>query len=46
MIITAMYLYGVINHAWDFSWWYGLLAFVMDNALMPSAIVKILKKDD
>lgn len=46
MIITAMYLFGIINHAWTFSWWYGLLAFIMDNILMPSAIVKVLNKNE
>lgn len=44
MIITAMYLYGVINHAWDFSWLYGLIAFIMDNMLMPSALIKLYKE--
>ena len=30
MIITAVYLYGISQHAWGFSWWYGFLAFIMD----------------
>lgn len=30
MIITAMFLYGISQHAWGFGWWYGLLTFIMD----------------
>lgn len=36
MIITAMYLFGIINHAWSFSWWYGLLAFIMDLGIVSA----------
>lgn len=34
MFITAMYLYGVSQHAWGFSWFYGFLGFVMDLILV------------
>jgi len=30
MIITAMYLYGVMKKSWKFKWGMGLLAFLMD----------------
>ena len=46
MIITAMYLYGIINHAWSFGWWYGLLAFLMDLMLMNSFRERELVKID
>jgi flagellar biosynthesis protein FliP len=30
MIITAMYIYGIISASFEFSWLIGLLCFVMD----------------
>lgn len=43
MIITAMYIYGVSQQAWEFSGLYGLLTFIMDvvlvNAFSPSVRV-------
>lgn len=33
MVITAMYLYGVMSDAFEFSLWWGLLGFVMDVIL-------------
>lgn len=46
MIITAMYLFGIINHAWSFSWWYGLLAFIMDIILIRGIKLTIGSDDE
>lgn len=34
MIITAMYIYGIIQHAWSFSIWHVLATFIMDIVLV------------
>ena len=34
MIITAMYIYGIISGAFEFSWLYGALGFLMDVILV------------
>ena len=30
MLITAMYMYGMIQHAWVFSWIYAAICFFID----------------
>ena len=46
MIITAMYLYGIIQHTWSFSIWHVLMTFFMDIILVRllSPDVKIINK--
>lgn len=46
MIITAMYLYGIIQHAWLFSIWCVLMTFFMDIILVRllSPDVEIINK--
>ena len=46
MIITAMYLYGIIQHAWSFSIWHVLMTFFMDIILVRllSPDIKIINK--
>ncbi len=46
MIITATYLYGIIQHAWSFSIWHVLMTFVMDIILVRllSPDIKIINK--
>lgn len=46
MFITAMYLYGISIHAWGFSWFYGLVAFIMDMmlAIIISPSIKTVNK--
>ena len=46
--ITAMYLYGCIVGAWEFSWQYGGLAFLMDVilAMLLSSEVKVYYRRD
>ena len=34
MIITAMYLFGIIQHTWAFSIWNMLVTFIMDIVLI------------
>lgn len=34
MIITAMYIYGIIQHAWSFNIWHVLVTFIMDIILV------------
>ena len=46
MIITAMYLFGIISHAWSFSWWYGLLAFIMDLVMIQGFKIRIGSDDE
>ena len=46
MIITAMYLYGIIHGSWHFSWWYGFLAFVMDAILLHGLNLSIGSDDN
>ena len=46
MIITAMYLYGIIQHAMLFNIWHMLVTFIMDIILVRllSPDVKIINK--
>ena len=46
MIITAIYLYGIIQHAWSFSVWHVLATFIMDIILVRllSPNIKIINK--
>lgn len=46
MIITAMYIYGISQHAWEFSLWYGLLAFIADFILVTvfSPSIEVVSK--
>lgn len=46
MIITAMYLYGIIQYTWPFSIWHVLITFFMDIILVHllSPDVKIINK--
>lgn len=44
MIITAMYLFGIIQSAWGFSWEYGLLGFVMDKVLVSTLFENVAKE--
>ena len=46
MIITAMYLYGIIQHTWLFNIWHVLTTFFMDIILVRllSPDVKIVNK--
>jgi hypothetical protein len=46
MIITAMYLYGIIQHAWSFNIWHVLTTFIMDIILVRllSPDIEIINK--
>lgn len=50
MIITAMYIYGIIQHTWSFSIWHVLATFIMDIILVrmlslsPNVDIKIINK--
>lgn len=41
-VITAIYLLGILCHAWGFGWWYGLAAVLVDCLMNP--IVRVGKK--
>ncbi len=50
MIITAMYIYGISQHSWEFSWLLGVMCFAMDIMLSyvisPNVNVRVKADND